>query len=92
MGLYYIYENNLYESQQIVRDIKKEVYIPDNNSYVKENINFNFVKMTNDFTPENKQDIINIYYTILNSGWDEFIFFCTYNGCNEDVNNLSVDN
>lgn len=92
MGLYYIYENNLYESQQIVRDIKKEVYIPDNNSYVKENINFNFVKMTSDFTPENKQDIINIYYTILNSGWDEFIFYCTYNGCIEDVNNLSGDN
>src|SRR5699024_373025 len=49
---------------------------------------------TTDFTPENYQDLLNIYYTILNSGVDEFSFFCPkdYKDCITDVDALANDN
>ena len=37
------------------------------------------VKNTNNFEPINKSDLINIYYTIINSGWNEFTFIVQIN-------------
>lgn len=91
LGLYYIYDNNLFDSKQLVRDVKKEVYLPSSNQYIKTNVTNSFVKMTNDFSPKNKQDLLNIYYTIVNSGWDKFVFYCGYDDCIRDVNSLSTD-
>jgi hypothetical protein len=47
--------------------------------------------MTTDFSPKNKQDLLNIYYTVLNSGWEDFTFYCSYEKCIRDVNELSTD-
>jgi len=91
MGLYYIYDNNLFGSQQFVRDIQREVYLPATNGYVKEGVTNTFVKMTTDFVPDNKQEILDIYYTVVNSGWNEFIFYCNYEECINDVNEISND-
>ncbi len=91
MGLYFIYDHDYFESQQFVRDIKREINIPGENEYIKHNLNVSFVKMTNDYFPNNKQEVLNIYYTALNSGWNEFTFYCNYDECISDVNDLSTD-
>ena len=52
-----------------------------------------FVKNTNNFYPKNKTDLLNIYYTILNNGWDNFSYYCDpiYKDCLNDIQNLSKD-
>lgn len=64
---------------------KKNIIIT-NNSYYNSN-NLKFVKTTNDFNAKNKQDILNIFYTILNSGTNDYEFTCdkNYNTCLKDV-------
>ena len=36
---------------------------------------------------------MNIIYTVLNSGWDEFSFYCDdkYDNCYNDINELAKD-
>ena len=53
--------------------------------------NFKYVSNTENFTPLNKQDILNIYYTIINSGMTEFSFYCSkdYLTCIDDVKDIS---
>ena len=62
------------------------------NEYTR-NYNFNYVSNTDNFSPSNKQDIKNIYYTILNSGMDEFTFYCKkeYTNCQNDVTDILKD-
>jgi transglutaminase/protease-like cytokinesis protein 3 len=91
MGLYYLYDSNSFGSQQLIRDIQRNVYLPSTNDYVKEGVNNSFFKMTTDFVPDNKQEVLDIYYTVVNSGWDEFIFYCNYEECLNDVNEISND-
>ncbi len=71
---------------------KREVIILENNGYKR---NYNYIAFTNneDFVPENKQDIINIYYNILNNGWTNFTFYCPeeYEKCLSDINEVSND-
>lgn len=49
----------------------------------KKNLDISFVKETNNFFPQSKQDILNIIYTSLNNGVDSFIYYCTdaYKDC-----------
>lgn len=62
------------------------------NEYYRE-IDYMFVQNTNDFSPKNKQELINIYYTIINSGVDTFTFKCNeeYTSCVNDVKDLAND-
>ena len=41
----------------------------------------------------NKNDLLNIYYTILNNGWDNFSYYCdnNYSECLNDIENISKD-
>ncbi len=59
----------------------------------KREYDFSFVKRTDDFEPNNKQDILNIIYTALNNGWTDFSFFCPkeYEECLADVENITND-
>lgn len=62
----------------------------ENNQYAKQE-NYKFVQLTDNFEPTSEQDIINIYYTVLNSGMNEFTFYCPneYENCIKDVDYLS---
>lgn len=62
------------------------------NEYYRD-YNFSFVQNTNDFEPNNYQDIVNIFYTVINSGSDFYTFTCPkeYNRCIEDVKILAND-
>lgn len=60
------------------------------NDYYR-NYDFNFVKQTSNFTPSNINDLINIYYTFINAGKDQFTFYCPreYEECLDDVKKLA---
>ena len=45
------------------------------NEYYK-NYNYVFVSNTNNFTPYGIEDILNIMYSIINSGTTNFTFYC----------------
>ena len=78
----------------IVKDIiyRDELIYDEPNSY-KKDYDFNFVKQTTDFEPESKQDIMNIIFTMLNNGYEEFTFFCPrkYENCLTDVQDIIND-
>lgn len=63
------------------------------NSSYKKNDNFLFVSNTESFTPLSQGDLKNIFYTIVNSGWNNFTFYCPkeYKDCLEDMKNISKD-
>lgn len=54
---------------------------------------FNYVKNTDDFEPNNEEEIINIFYTVINSGQETFSFYCPdeYTTCTDDVKSLAND-
>lgn len=56
----------------------ENIKIEKKNDYYR-NYDYRFVQNTDDFSPENKQDILNIYYTVVNSGLNEFTFYCNAN-------------
>ncbi len=65
----------------------------ENNAYSR-NYDFKYVQLTDNFSPTNIQDLLNIYYTILNSGMDEFTFYCNddmYYNCKNDINAIVSD-
>ena len=68
----------------------KEIIIP--TSTVNNKLyHFDTVKQTNSFIPYSKNDLRDIYYTVLNNGWDKFTFYCPdeYVTCSEDVKALA---
>ena len=62
------------------------------NKYYRD-YDFNFVKNTNDFSPNNYSDILNIYYTAIYAGKVSFTFYCpkTYKNCLIDIQKLAND-
>lgn len=60
------------------------------NEYYSEN-DYLFIQNTDISHASNYQDILNIIYTIINSGDDCYSFFCDYENCIKDVKNL-IDN
>ena len=70
-----------------------EILDKDANSYFKK-LDYNYVQTTDNFYPNNKQDILNIFYTGLNKGFDEITFYCptNYDDCLTDVDSLVNDN
>lgn len=65
----------------------------ENISEYKKNTEFLFVKNTENFSPLSKGDLKNIIYTIVNSGWDSFTFYCPseYKNCIHDMKDISQD-
>lgn len=70
----------------------KEITLPDSNNY-DNNINFMFVQKTDDFHVKNYQNLLNVIYTILSNGTDEFTFYCdeSYSECMDDFDKVSHD-
>ena len=70
-------------SQKII--YKDSVIIKSANEYYK-NSNFLLVQNTDEFIVKDKSQFLNIIYTALNYGWENFTFFCnyTYKTCSDD--------
>ena len=60
-----------------------------NSYYLK--YNFKFVSPVDEINIKNKEDLINLYYTIINNGYDSFEFVCPqkYKNCVSDVTLLA---
>lgn len=86
--LLYVYKDNIqYSITETVNIInKKKIVIPEE-KYNLRDYTFATVTPTEDFEPNNLQELKNIYYTVLNNGWDEFTFYCPidYEDCISDV-------
>ena len=68
------------------------ITIRDGNEYTK-NYDFLFVQNSTDYIPYSYSDLLNILYSVINQGWDEFTFYCPkeYETCIQDVSKLSKD-
>ena len=79
---------NLYRTYFVKEN--KDVVLTESNDYTRD-YDFNYVQITDDFTPNDYQGLLNIYYTVLNSGVEEFSFYCTdeYSSCIDDVDSLA---
>ncbi len=62
------------------------------NAYKKDDT-FLFVQNVDKFEPLSKGDIINIFYTIVNSGYENMNFYCPkeYTNCLDDVRTIAKD-
>lgn len=71
---------------------KPEIVVKPGNEYTK-NRDYLFVKHTDNFEPHNFEDLKNIFYTILDKGWNEFTFYCPddYTQCLDDITKISND-
>lgn len=71
---------------------KREVVVPPANQW-KKDYDFMYFKNTESFKPNNYDEMVNVFYTVLNSGWEEFTFYCglEYEDCLDDVTKLSYN-
>lgn len=93
-GLFlYGYYNENGTIDTILDYYKRDHTVLTQNPYTKNPEN-KFVQITDDFEPDNKQDLLNIYYTVLSRGMDKFTFFCSkeYEHCITDVQGITADN
>ena len=53
----------------------------------------NLIHNADNYLPKNKDELINVYYTVLNNGWVNFSYYCdsSYTGCFDDISDLSND-
>ncbi len=79
-------------TEYIIDIESKKIKVPENNEYARK-YSFSYVQLTDDFIPDNKQDLLNILFTGLNSGQTSFEFYCSkdYTTCIEDVNSIAKD-
>lgn len=77
-------------SYLLIKVIYPSEFVVEESNQYNTNIDYAYVQNTDDFTPENKQELMNIFYTILNSGWDSFSFVCSlsYENCISDIQGL----
>ena len=86
----YIFKDNI--STFIIDDV---VYKGSNkvltyNEYYSDN-NYNYVQNVSTNEVNNKQEILNMIYSIINSGDESFSFKCNYDKCVEDVKEMLKD-
>ena len=71
----------------------KYTYLDKPSNDYKKTDEFLFVQNISNFLVFSKQDILNAFYTIVNSGFDTFSFYCAkeYSDCFNDVREISQD-
>ncbi len=70
-----------------------QVVLDSKNQFAKED-SYEFVQKTDSFIPYNYQELLNIFYTVLDAGYDTFTFYCPteYQDCIKDVERISNPN
>lgn len=93
IGILLLYQEDLQKVYyQILRKITQEELVLDKNEYYRD-YDFEFVQNTDNMEPGNKQDLLNVFYTIINSGAENFTFYCpdSYSGCLKEVEKIAND-
>lgn len=88
LGISYLFKNQI--SEFIYSSFKDGIKVStlEPNEYYRP-VSYSYVQITDDFEAKNYQHLMNIYYTITNSGSEEFSFKCAYDECLSDVDELS---
>ncbi len=62
------------------------------NSYTKKN-GYKYVSLSNDYIPYSYQDLLDIIYSTINNGWEQFTFYCPseYTDCLKDIESICDD-
>lgn len=91
--LIFLYHTPIIQFLMIHVIYKDQLFMPENSMYAKDQ-DWLFVQKTNDFYPKNRQDLLNLFYTALDNGLEEFTFYCdeTYKECLDDMQILTNDN
>lgn len=91
MTFYYREDILIYYNKYFSNSLNNSTTLEVNDYY--RNYDFKYISNTDTFIPNNKQDILNIYYTILNSGMDNFTFYChsEYETCLDDVKSIAYN-
>lgn len=92
IGILLSYKDKIVEVVNVYFSPSKAVVLGEVNEYWRD-YDFKFVQNTNNFMPQSKQDIYNIYYTAINAGKSSFTFYCPkeYANCIKDVQELAND-
>ena len=90
LSLYFI--NPITDKLANVFENEPKLVIKKANEFTK-NGNYLFVQKTDNFTPYSYQDLLNIFYSVIDNGWNEFTFYCPkeYTKCLADVSKISGD-
>lgn len=93
LGLIFQYKEQIIDKITYVFDSNHKVIIDTPNKYYK-NKEYSFVKQSTNFVPYSKQDLINIYYSVLDRGYETFTFYCPkeYTSCINDIEDISSNN
>lgn len=86
--LYYIDGITLYVAKLL--NNHPDLVIGSSNEYTKD-YDFMYVQNSKDFVPYSYGDVKNVFYSIINNGWNEFTFYCPeeYTNCIKDVQTIS---
>ena len=93
IGCLLLYQDELQKVYySLLRNFTQEEVTLAKNEYYRD-YDFNFVQNTEKMEPENRQDLLNVFYTIINSGAEDFTFYCpdSYSSCLQEVENLAND-
>lgn len=92
IGLLIYYIDPITDSLANVLSGEKKVIINKENEYAK-NYDFEYIKLIDNFVPYSYNDLLNIYYTVLNNGTETFTFYCPeeYTECLDDITKISQD-
>lgn len=88
--LVYVFRSNI--SNFILNDIiygRNNEVLTYNEYYL--DYDYSYVQNTDTKSVKSKNDILNMIYTILNSGDDNFSFYCDYDNCLDDIKTLVND-
>lgn len=90
--LIYYYRNEIIEYVALNYVYKNEFNYDAESKFEKRE--FSYFTETTNYKPQSKNDILNIIYTAVNKGYDEFNFYCSndYDTCFSDVKEIAVDN
>lgn len=93
LGIVLLYNQPVTNYFAKILDNQNKVVILDNNPY-KRNYSFSYIEHVEDFVPYSYNSLLNIIYSILNNGWDNFTFYCPieYTNCIADIKKITNDN
>lgn len=90
IGVFLMRKEDIYTIVNTLISKSTPVEIGNKNKYYRD-YDFMYVQNTDDFVPKSKQDILNIYYTIINAGKSTFTFYCPkeYESCLDEIESLA---
>ena len=91
IGLIFNYREDIMKySVNILSKQNKEVKLTYSNEYSRKK-DYQYVQITNNFTAHKNSDFLNIYYTVVDSGINDFTFYCDYDDCLNDISKFAED-